>query len=176
MKDETEIQIQKFKVGDKSAFDKLIVFHKDWVIKMILSMVHNKQDAEDISQDVFVKVYFSLKAFKGLSSFKTWLYRIIINNVNGYYRKLKLLSTFNFELSKVDYLHIYDDENILGQFDKEALRNAVISLKKVQRNVVMLRIYNNHSFKEIANLLNISINNAKVSFHQAKNNLIKKVQ
>ena len=71
MRDETEIQIQKFKTGDKSVFDELIICHKDWVIKMILSMVHNKQDAEDISQDVFVSVYFALNKFKGFSSFKT---------------------------------------------------------------------------------------------------------
>ena len=73
-----------FKNGDKKAFDKIVLNHKDFVINMILSMVHNKQDAQDISQDVFVSVYFSLDKFRGLSSFNTWLYRIIINKINAH--------------------------------------------------------------------------------------------
>ena len=60
MQDKTKIYIQKFKAGDKTAFDQLVLYHKDWIVNMILSMVHNRQDAEDISQDVFVSVYFSL--------------------------------------------------------------------------------------------------------------------
>ena len=56
--------IQQFKAGDQKAFDSLVLLHKDWVIGMIYNMVHNRQDAEDISQDVFVSVYFSLKKFK----------------------------------------------------------------------------------------------------------------
>ena len=51
--------IQQFKKGDQKAFDSLVLLHKDWVIGMICNMVHNKQDAEDISQDVFVSVYFA---------------------------------------------------------------------------------------------------------------------
>ena len=166
--------IEEFKNGNNKAFDAIVIQNKEWVINLILSMVHNQQDAEDLSQDIFVSVYFSLKKFKGNSSFKTWLYRIIINKVNNYYRKLKILSIFNVELSKIDYLHIYEDENIFKQFDKEALRKAIISLKTRQRNVVMLRIYKGHSFKEIGKILSISVNNAKVSFHNAKNNLKKK--
>ena len=81
MQEKTKKQIQNFKNGDKKAFDQIVVDHKDWVINMILSMVHNRQDAEDISQDVFVSVYFALDKFKGLSAFNTWLYRIVINSL-----------------------------------------------------------------------------------------------
>ena len=58
MQEKTKKQIQQFKQGDKKAFDLLVLDHKDRVIGMILSMVHNRQDAEDISQDVFVSVTF----------------------------------------------------------------------------------------------------------------------
>ena len=99
------------------------ILEKDRVIGMILSMVHNRQDAEDISQDVFVSVYFALSKFKGLSSFNTWLYRIVINKINAHYRKLKLRNTFNLELSKVEHMHFsdIDEDLLLRQFDKELL-------------------------------------------------------
>ena len=60
MNQDTNSFIQQFKKGDQKAFDRLVLLHKDWVIGMIYNMVHNKQDAEDISQDVFVSVYFAL--------------------------------------------------------------------------------------------------------------------
>ena len=178
MQEKTKTQIQKFKNGDKKAFDQIVIEHKDWVINMILSMVHNRQDAEDISQDVFVSVYFALDKFKGLSSFNTWLYRIVINKINGHYRKLKLRNTFNLELSKVEHLHFsdIDEESMLREFDKEELYKAVVSLKSRQRSVVLLRIYQGHSFREIGKLLNITENSSKVSFHQAKKNLERKLK
>ena len=178
MHDETKKQIQKFKQGNKKAFDALVLEHKDWVVGMILSMVHNRQDAEDISQDVFVSVYFALDKFRGLSTFNTWLYRIVMNKINAHYRKLKLRNTFNFELSKVEHMHFSDiDETLmLKQFDKEYLYKAVVSLKQRQRSVVLLRIYQGHSFKEIGKVLNITENSAKVSFHQAKGNLERKLK
>ena len=178
MQEKTKIQIQKFKNGDKKAFDQIVIDNKDWVINMILSMVHNKQDAEDISQDVFVSVYFALDKFKGLSRFNTWLYRIVINKINAHYRKLKLRNIFNLELSKVEHMHFseFDEERIFREFDKEEPYKAIVSLKSRQRSVVLLRIYKGHSFKEIGKLLNITENSSKVSFHQAKNNLKRKLK
>ena len=178
MQEKTKKQIQQFKKGDKKAFDLLVLDHKDRVINMILSMVHNRQDAEDISQDVFVSVYFALDKFKGLSSFNTWLYRIVINKINAHYRKLKLRNTFNLELSKVEHMHFSDieEDSFLKQFNKDLLYKAVVSLKKRQRSVVLLRIYQGHSFKEIGKVLNITENSAKVSFHQAKGNLERKLK
>ena len=69
-----------------------------------------------------------------------------------------------------------DEALMLIQFDKEYLYKAVISLKHRQRSVVLLRIYQGHSFKEIGKVLNITENSAKVSFHQAKGNLERKLK
>jgi len=175
VQDSTKIQIQKFKNGDKKAFDNIVINNKDWVISMIFSMVHNKQDAEDISQDVFVSIYFALNRFKGISTFKTWVYRIIINKVNAHYRKLKLKNMFNIELSKVEHVIFSNDDIIFNQFKKEELHKAIISLKGKQRTIVLLRIYQGHTFKEISKLLNITNNSAKVIFYKAKMNLKRKL-
>ena len=178
MNKDTNIFIQQFKKGDKKAFDSIVLSHKDVVIGMIYKMVLNRQDAEDISQDVFVSVYFALDKFKGGSSFKTWLYRIIINKVNEHYRKLKLRSIFSFNISDIDDVNVSyaDDDKAFSQYDKKLLFKAIVSLTGKQRSVVLLRIYQGHSFKDISKYLEISINNAKVMFHQAKMSLIKKLK
>ena len=175
MNQDTNSFIQQFKKGDQKAFDRLVLLHRDWVIGMIYNMVHNKQDAEDISQDVFVSVYFALNKFKGKASFKTWVYRIVINKVNNYFRKLKLKNMFSFELSEVDDVKVsYSDEDkIFKEYDKKLLHKAIVSLSGKQRNVLLLRVYQNHSFKEISQYLGITVNNAKVVYHQAKGSLIK---
>tara|TARA_B110000438_G_C15752972_1_gene623842 strand:- start:587 stop:1120 length:534 start_codon:yes stop_codon:yes gene_type:complete len=175
VQDKTNIYIQNFKNGNKSAFDDIVNEHKNWVISMVLSMVHNKQDAEDISQDVFVSVYFALDKFKKASKFETWLYRIIINKVNAFYNKLKIKNIFNIELSKIENMKFINDESLFDQFDKEILHKAVVTLSSKQRNVVLLRIYQGLSFKEISSVLNITVNVAKVTFHQAKNKLKKRL-
>lgn len=175
MQDKTNIYIQDFQNGNKSAFDSIVIEHKNWVFNMILSMVHNKQDAEDISQDVFVSVYFALDKFKSVSKFETWLYRIIINKVNAFYNKLKIKNIFNIELSKVEEMKFINDYSLFEQFDKEILHKAVIQLSSKQRNIVLLRVYQGLSFKEISNVLKISINVAKVTFQQAKHNLKKRL-
>jgi RNA polymerase sigma-70 factor (ECF subfamily) len=171
--------IQQFKKGDQNAFDRLVLLHKDWVIGMIYNLVHNKQDAEDISQDVFVSVYFALDKFKHSSTFKTWLYRIVINKVSDHYRKLKLKNIFSFDLSEIDDVKIAykdDEEEIFKEYDKKRLQKAIISLSGKQRNVLLLRVYQNHSFKEISEYLGITVNNAKVMYHQANKSLKKKIK
>jgi len=170
--------IQQFKKGDQKAFDSLVLLHKDMVIGMIYNMVHNSQDAEDISQDVFVSVYFALDKFKQSSKFKTWLYRIVINKVNSHYRKLKLRNVFSLDLSEIDDVKAsYSDEDkIFEDYNKRLLQKVIISLSGKQRNVLLLRVYQNHSFKEISQYLGISTNNAKVMYHLAKESLKKKIK
>jgi RNA polymerase sigma-70 factor (ECF subfamily) len=169
--------VKDFQNGDQKKFDEIVLLNKDWMIDMIYNMTYNKQDSEDISQDVFVNLFFSIKKFKGNSSFKTWVYRIVINKVNDYYRKLKMRNFFNFELSEIDESKIYKDneDDIFLNFDKQLMFRSIVSLKGKQRTVLLLRIYQSHSFKEISKLLNINENNAKVMFFQAKKTLINKL-
>ena len=71
--------ILEFLDGNVESFNTLILQHEGWVHGMILQVVRHKEDTEDLCQDIFVKVYFKLKRFRFESTFKTWLYRIVIN-------------------------------------------------------------------------------------------------
>ena len=158
--------IKQFIDGDEKSFDLLVKNNQSWVINLIRSIVHNEFDSEDISQDVFVNIYFALRKFRFESSFKTWTYRIIINRINNYFRKEKVRSLFNNDIenenSKV--FQEQSDENM-------QLYNMTYKLPKIQRNVVILRVFQDLQFKVISEILNISVNSAKVSFHKAKENL-----
>ena len=158
--------IRDFLNGNTESFDKLIHTHENWVKNMVYNIVKHQEDAEDIAQDVFVKVYFALKHFRFESEFKTWLYRIIINRVNNHFRKQKLLSWFGQELKEEMTPDLQADHL---QIDK--LYALTHRLPTTQRNIIMLRVYQDLPFKSISQILSISENSAKVSFHKAKQNL-----
>ncbi|MDP6571206.1 MAG: sigma-70 family RNA polymerase sigma factor [Candidatus Marinimicrobia bacterium] len=165
MEDDTTL-IHGFLNGDIHCFNELIRKHESWVHVMVNQIVKHREDSEDIAQDVFVKVYFSLKKFRFESEFKTWLYRIVINRINNYFRKQKLLSWFGYEL--------YEDitpEASESNNESDKLFSLASQLPATQRNIVLLRIYQDLPFKAIGKILSISENSAKVSFHKAKQNL-----
>ena len=158
--------IEKFLRGDIKSYNELVHRHQGWVRGMTLNIVKNTQDAEDISQDVFVKVYFGLNYFRFESEFKTWLYRVVINKINNHFRKQKLRSVFSAELKE----EMSEDAGS-STSNENRLFEMTPKLPRFQRNIVLLRVYQDLSFKMIGGILNITENSAKVSFHKAKANL-----
>jgi len=161
-----KILIEKFLRGDIKSYNELVHRHQGWVRGMTLNIVKNTQDAEDISQDVFVKMYFGLNYFRFESEFKTWLYRVVINKINNHFRKQKLRSVFSAEL-KEEMSESADSSTS----NENRLFEMTPKLPRFQRNIVLLRVYQDLSFKMIGGILNITENSAKVSFHKAKANL-----
>ena len=158
--------IEKFLRSDVNSYNELVHRHQGWVKGMTMNIVKNPQDAEDIAQDVFVKVYFALNRFRFESEFKTWLYRVVINRINNHFRKQKLLSVFSAEL-KEEIM----EEPVSSASNENKLFEMTHKLPRFQRNIVLLRIYQDMPFKMIGQILNITENSAKVSFHKAKANL-----
>ncbi len=170
MQDDNEL-IKKFQGGDEDAFNQLVHKHENWVRGFVLSSIRNRQDAEDTAQNIFVRVYFGLPKFRFEAEFKTWIYRIVINQLNNFYRKQKLLSLFRGELN--ENINSYEADQNDGR--KGELMRSVAKLPRGQRNVMILRTFQEMSFKEVAATLSISENSAKVSYHKAKNNLKKMI-
>jgi len=160
--------IKEFLRGDVKFYNELVHRHQGWVKGMTMNIVKNPQDAEDIAQDVFVKVYFALNRFRFESEFKTWLYRIVINKVNNHFRKQKLRSWFSAEL-KEEFI----ENQIPPTSTDNKLFEMTYNLPRFQRNIILLRIYQDLPYKMIGKILNITENSAKVSFHKAKTNLRK---
>ena len=158
--------ILEFLDGNMESFNTLILQYESWVYGMIFQVVRHKEDTEDLYQDIFVKVYFKLKRFRFESTFKTWLYRIVINSINNYFRKQKLLTWFGQDLKEELATEEHDNST-----KKDTIYKMSYQLPKTQRNIVLLRIYQDLPFNTIGSILSITENSAKVSFYKAKENL-----
>jgi RNA polymerase sigma-70 factor, ECF subfamily len=172
--------------GDREAFEALVRKHQPEIYRFFRRACRSDEDARDQCQLTFVRAYRSLSGFEGRSSFRTWLFRIATNLSRNYYRdqgrrcEVPLAreedsgSSRPMERDIVDHKPSTLDRLELGE-KRDQLRDAVDTLPPRQRSVVLLRIYHDLTFAEIAEVESITANNAKVSFCHAVRNLKKTV-
>ena len=135
-----------------------------------MRFVREHEDAADVAQKAFVKAFLSIDTFKGESSFKTWLFRITINLSKNHLRDNR--PSLSLPLEERTHMTNPDMEGALSRKKmRNALRRAVETLPAKQRQTVILRIYKEASFKEIAQALACSEGSAKVNFHHAMKKL-----
>ncbi len=174
------VLVTHYIAGQEQALEILIYRHKQRVYSFIYSKVLDKEIAEDIFQDTFIKVINTLKkgSYNETGKFLPWVLKIAHNLCIDYFRKNKRLPTFkntdDFDIFSV----ISDpDKNIENQLIKEQIDQDVFklisSLPKEQRDVIDMRFYRKMSFKEISELLDISINTALGRMRYALINLRK---
>ena len=128
----------------------------------------SKEVAEDLTQEVFYQAIKSYTSFKGNSSLTTWMFSIAYNILKKYYRKNKYDKSLNEKLKFKPNLEESIDYNLLIQDEKKLLKSAISELDETSREIVILRIYSELTFKEIGKVLTISENYARVSFYRAK--------
>lgn len=163
--------------GDTSSFKTLMEKYQLQVFRTVIGFVHSKEDAEDITQDIFVKVYQSLTSFKGESEFSTWLYRITVNmsiNFVNRNRKNRLLQSLEDVFYKPS-----NEKTPLEQLEEserdQRIRKAIDSLPEKQRMAFILSKYEELSQKTIASVMNTSEGAVEQLLQRAKNNLQKKL-
>ena len=121
-----------------------------------------------MAQDVFIKMYKALKKFRFESEFKTYLYRANINMSNTYLRRNKWKNMLHLDqISEPEYIDTTNED----KWKRKELWNAIARLPKIQRMVVTMRTTENLPYKEIAKIMNISENSAKVNYHHAVESL-----
>ena len=167
--------------GDAQAFAELVKKYEKLVYNLSYQASGNADDAFDISQEVFIKVYRSLRKFRGDCRFFTWLYRITMNTVKDYIRSQKRRKT----VSLSDYDE--DEENPSGTRDipdegaeadpeemtekkerRELVRQAIGQLSEDHRTVVTLRDMEGYSYEEIAEMLGLEIGTVKSRLNRAR--------
>ena len=175
--------IEKIKTGNAIAFQELFNRYKKLVINICYRLTANKDEAEDLTQDVFIKIFKSAKNFKHHSKVSTWIYRISINLSLNHMRTKKYRQWFSIgEIStpKVDDdLWLFSEECPEGDFEKQerekVVMNAINALPKDQRVAVMLQRFDGLSCQEIAAILDCSIGAVQARLHRAKKNLYKRL-
>jgi len=168
---ENEI-IESVKKGNHGDFALLIDLYKDRAYNLLKKMLKNEMDAEEALQDSFLKVFNSLKDFRGDSKFSTWLYRIVYNTaltiISSKKRKIIM------EMSSVDdHYNLGDDSNIYSQTENynEYIFKLVDKLPVRNALVIILFYIDELSLNEISNVLGISLVNTKVLLHRSRNAL-----
>ena len=161
MKKDREL-IQKFQNGDEEAFNELVRRYLDLVHGFFQKITDDEMEAEDLAQNVFIKLFKSLKKFRFESEFNTYLYRVNTNTANTYFKRNKWRNILH--LDQADEPSYVDNQQD-REWKKEELWNAISKLPKKQRLVVMMRISEMLPFKDIGNILHMSEGTAKVNFH-----------
>ena len=179
----TEIEfIQELKLKSTSAYSKLVDDFQQKVFATCISFVPNKEDAEDIAQEVFVEVFNSIKKFKGDSKLSTWIYRITTNKCLEFIRKKNTKKRFAFlqsitgnaiPMDKTDYFTEMNHPGI--QLENKELNatlfKAINSLPESQAIVFTLHKIDGKSYQEVAEITKRSLSSVESVMFRAKKNL-----
>jgi RNA polymerase sigma-70 factor (ECF subfamily) len=157
---------EQFRQGDRKAFDQLVRRHQRGVWRMVRRYVRSDADAADVTQQVFVRAFRGLVAFRGAASVRSWLYRIAINCALSWIRDHK-----REQPAEIDEEVLVEPAAAPGRIsdgeDGVRLRAAIAQLPPKQKLVLELRVFDDLSFKEVAELADCTENTAKVNFHYA---------
>jgi RNA polymerase sigma-70 factor, ECF subfamily len=166
-----DIQIaQEIALGNQIVFEDFFNQHKLKVMNLCYGMVHNREVAEDLVQDIFIEIYSSAKYFKGNSKLSTWLYRIAVNKSINFLRKEKIKKFF-VNIDDAKCITQSDDRADFSIEEKEKITNLykiIDVLPSKQKQAIILFIYDELPQKEIAEIMDCSLASVEVLIHRAK--------
>lgn len=189
MKSETAYQddllIERIKNGDSAAYNDMVSRYWDRIFARVFNLLKNQQDAEEVTQDAFIRAHRGLKNFRGDASFSTWLHQIATNlarNRYWYWFRRKRDQSMSFDhkltadgdLTLEDVVHCKDEnpsESAVTQEFVDKVSECMIDLSEKHREVLVLRNVKNLSYEEISKKLNISVGTVKSRIARARDNL-----
>jgi len=166
--------VRKSQLGDKAAFEQLVIRHQDLVFSLAYKLTGNREMANDVAQEAFIRAWKAIEKFRGDSTFSTWIYRITVNTAWTLRKKAKKHNTLNIDDT---YEPIVIDEKkdpelvAINSDLSSVLINALDKIPIEQRIIVELKNIEGRSHKEIADYLDISVTAAKVRLHRAHQKL-----
>ncbi|WP_186580323.1 sigma-70 family RNA polymerase sigma factor [Aquibacillus kalidii] len=156
----------------------LMEMYGDMVLRVAFTYVKERQLAEDLSQEIFLKCYKSLDTFQNGSTYKTWLYRITVNYCKDYVRSRYFRHVFPQSLIKKESGLVEDSvvSGILKKEENAVLFNRVLNLSVKLREVIILYYYEELSISEIANVLSVKSSTVKTRLYRARESLRKYIE
>lgn len=150
----------------KKGFKVLIKQNQDMILNLAYSYLGSKEESEDLAQEAFIKIYYKIHTFKGMSKLSTWMYRITVNMCKDKLRESYKLKTVPLESHKT-YLHS-KEHNFDQKEIQELVHNAIINLPLKYRTIIILKEFEEKSYKEIASILQCSIGTIESRLHRAR--------
>ncbi|MFZ2282429.1 MAG: RNA polymerase sigma factor [Lutibacter sp.] len=169
-----EYYIQQTLNGNVNDYAFLVEKYKHMVFTLTIRIVKNREEAEEVSQDVFVKAYKNLNNFKGESKFSTWIYKI------AYYASLDVLKRNKRQISSenIDVIKERDlgntDDSLKHLYDKERkqiINDALLKLSEDERVIITLYYFEELPIKEISKVVDLSEDNIKIKLFRSRKKL-----
>jgi RNA polymerase sigma factor (sigma-70 family) len=168
--------------GDQQAFGKLMARYKESIYFMVLKMVHNRDDADDLTIEAFSKAFNNLKNYSADYAFSTWLFKIATNNCIDFIRKKRLQTTsldqssFSNEEGDAPTISVKDtnpdpEEAVIKEQRAARIRQVIEKLSPKYRQLIELRYFDELSYEEIAEKLDIPLGTVKAQLFRAKDML-----
>lgn len=177
--------VDRFKRGDQSAFDEMVRRYWDRIYAMVHQLLRNPQDAEEVTQDAFIRAHRGLSNFRGDSAFSTWLYQIATNlarNRYWYWWRRKRDKSISFDQPVSDDSSTPLSEMIAAELEtpedatvtQELVDRIAAGMEKLgakHREILILRNVKNLSYEEIAAILGVSVGTVKSRIARARESL-----
>jgi RNA polymerase sigma factor (sigma-70 family) len=172
--------ISKVLKGDYNAYALLVERYKSYVFTLTLRFTKNREDAEEVSQDIFIKAYRYLADFKGTAKFSTWLYTIVNTTCITFLRKKRLDVQSLDDERTFEVADSQDSGFRANQVEQKSKLNmvnqAIAMLNPDDAEIITLFYKNEQSLEEIGQILGLEVNTAKVRLHRARARLKEKME
>lgn len=169
-----EHYIERVLNGDQASFAFLVERHKNMAFTVANRMLKNREEAEEITQDAFLKAYKSLKAFKQNSKFSTWLYKIVYNLSVSQLRKKKP-NLYSIDADESQHFELpeasYKMDGLEHRDQKKYLEKAIEQLNEEEQTIILFFYHEELSSEEIAKIIDLSVSNIKVKLFRARKKL-----
>lgn len=186
MNDIEKLLIKRSKSGDIEAFEQLIFDYQKKAYNIALRIMSNQEDAKDMCQEAFIRIFKSIEGFKEQSSFSTWMYRIVTNVCLDEIRKRKksetisLDGTYETENGEIHFETASDEDTPEKAYvrteKKRLILKSINELSEEYKTAIVLRDIQGFSYEEIANILCCSIGTVKSRINRGRNILKNKLK
>ncbi|WP_442266774.1 RNA polymerase sigma factor [Tenacibaculum sp. ZS6-P6] len=167
--------IDKTLTGDTNSFAFLVEKYKVMVYSLALKMLKNKEEAEEVSQDTFIKAFKNLSKFKGESKFSTWLYKIAYRNCLDAIKKNEKKYVIDV-IDEITENKVRSTDNVLEQITKkertDLLKKCLHKLPEQERSILWMFYFDELNLKEIKEVTELKESNIKVTLHRARKRLV----
>ncbi len=166
--------VRRFQSGDRDAFRLLVERNQDRVRSLIFYVINRTDVIDDLSQEIFVKVYKGLQTFRFDSKFYTWLYRITINKCRDELRRKRwkrFIPFSSMDMQEDSIVRNGESETIQTDGFSDAVNAALMKLPDSQREIIILKDIEDHTYEEIAEVLEIEMGTVKSRLSRARSAL-----
>ncbi len=157
--------VEKVKAGDRLSFSELVKRHQRGLLRLSLRFMKDMDIAQDVVQESFIKAYEKLHSFEGRASFKSWLFQIAVNTARNKLRESR------HETTDIENVHLavgaVAETTLVHTAVADLLQGEVEKLPFKQRTALVLRVYEDMSFKEIADVMECPYDTAKANYRHA---------